>query len=174
MNKLGQRISIVGCSGSGKTTLGRDLARRLQVPAVDLDELIWLPDWQTREETEFKTLVRRELREEKWVISGNYSRLRPEVWALAQTVIWLDYSFFVVMRQLLRRTFRRSLRGDLCCNGNRETWGRVFSRDSILLWGLRSYAKCRREYPTLLTHAEYAHLQILRFHTPRQTRDWLA
>lgn len=169
-----QRVNIVGCCGAGKTTLGCDLARHLDIPAVDLDELIWLPDWKTREETEFKTLVRGVLETDTWVVSGNYSRLRMEIWARAQTVIWLDYGFFVVMRQLLRRTFLRNLRGDLCCNGNRETWGRVFSRESILLWALQTYARRRREYTALFALPEHAHLQILRFQTPSQTREWLA
>ena len=174
MNSLLQRVNIVGCCGSGKTTLGRDLARRLQIPAFDLDEWIWLPNWQIREETEFRILVRRALEDENWVISGNYSRLRPEIWARAQTVVWLDYSFSTVMRQLLRRTFLRNLRGDLCCNGNRETLRRTFSRDSILLWGFRTYFRRRREFPALFSLPEHAHLQITRFHSPRQTRDWLA
>ena len=172
--ELLQRVNIVGCSASGKTTLGRNLARKRGVPAVDMDELIWLPGWQTRDESEFKTLVRRELEAENWVISGNYSRLRAEVWTRAQTVIWLDYSLPVVMNQLIRRTFRRNFRGEICCNGNRETLRRTFSRDSILLWGLRTHAKRRRELPALLSHPDWAHLQILRFQSPRQTRDWLS
>lgn len=168
-----RRVNIVGCSGSGKTTLGRDLATRLATPAVDLDDLIWLPNWQTREETELKTLVRRALATDAWVMSGNYSRLRPEIWGRADAVIWLDYSLPVVMKQVLWRTFGRNLRGELCCNGNRETWRNTFSRESIVLYAWRTHARRCREYPALLAHPRHAHLQVLRFQSPRQTRDWL-
>lgn len=168
-----RRVVVVGCSGSGKTTLGRDLAARLQIPAVDLDDLIWLPGWQLREEEEFKSLVRRVLATESWVISGNYSRSRPEIWARADAVIWLDYSLPIVMKQVLWRTFGRNLRGHLCCNGNRETWRNTFSRQSIIGYAWRTHARRRHEYPALLAHPQYAHLQRLRFQSPRQTRDWL-
>lgn len=169
-----QRVSVVGCSGSGKTTLGRSLARRLAVPAIDLDDLYWLPDWKSREEADFRILLRRVLQGGSWVVSGNYSRVRPEIWARAQAVIWLDYSFPVVMGRLMRRTFRRSLSGEPCCNGNRETLRLAFSSDSVILWGLKTYARRRRDYPGLLAHPDCAHLQIFHFRSPHQTSDWLA
>ena len=174
MNDFLWRVNVVGCCGSGKTTLGRDLARRLHTRAVDLDELNWLPGWKEREKADFEILVHREVENENWVISGNYSRVRPEIWARAQTVIWLDYSFPVVMNRLVQRTFRRNFWGEPCCNGNRESLRRTFSRESILLWGMQTYSRRHREYPALLSSAEAAHLQILRFQSPRQTRDWLA
>ena len=39
-----QRIAIVGATGAGKTYLAQQLAYRLQLPAVDLDELHWGPE----------------------------------------------------------------------------------------------------------------------------------
>lgn len=36
----GVRVSLVGLPGSGKSTVGRQLARRLQLPFVDSDQLI--------------------------------------------------------------------------------------------------------------------------------------
>lgn len=169
-----QRVNIVGCCGAGKTTLGRDLARRLDVPAFDLDELNYLPDWQQRPQTEFQTLIHRVVKRESWLISGNYSRVRADIWARAQTIIWLDYSFFVTLTRLLKRTVARTLRGQTCCNGNRETLRRAFSRESILLWAIQTHAKRRRETSVSLLHPDAAHLQILHFRSPRQTRAWLA
>jgi len=36
---------IASASGNGKTTLGRELARRLDVPFVELDALVHGPGW---------------------------------------------------------------------------------------------------------------------------------
>lgn len=46
--------------------------------------------------------------------------------------------------RLLRRTVRRIVRHEPCCNGNQETWSRAFSRDSIIGWHLQTWAKKRR------------------------------
>ena len=78
------------------------------------------------------------------------------------------------MNRLFQRTFRRNVWGELCCNGNRETLRRTFSRESVLLWALQTHARRRREYRALFSGSEVAHLQILCFQSPRQTRDWLA
>lgn len=42
MSNLSEReaIVLIGFMGSGKTTIGRELARRLQIPFVDLDSVI--------------------------------------------------------------------------------------------------------------------------------------
>ncbi len=41
-----RKVAIVAsASGNGKTTLGRELARRLDVPFVELDALVHGPNW---------------------------------------------------------------------------------------------------------------------------------
>jgi hypothetical protein len=58
-------------------------------------------------------------------------------------------------------------------NGNRESLRMMLSRESILLWLLRTYGRHRREYADLLAKPEMAHAQILRFASPRQAQRWL-
>ena len=97
-----RRVNIVGASGAGKTTLARDLAAKMGGVATDLDELHWLPGWKGRPDEEFDALLDTILHLDRWVISGNYSRVQPRIWARAQTVIWLDYSLSVVMKQVVQ------------------------------------------------------------------------
>lgn len=172
---IGQRISVVGTTGSGKTTVARCLAQRLGLPHFELDALYWDQNWTGVPEQVFQERVRAAIQGERWVVDGNYSRVRDLVWARAETVVYLDYPFWRVFWQLLRRTLRRSRSGEELWSGNRESLRRsVFSRDSIMLWMLQTYRRRRKKYAALFQQPEYAHLQVVRLASPRQTEAWLA
>jgi adenylate kinase family enzyme len=109
------------------------------------------------------------------VVDGNYSKLRDLTWGRADTIIWLDYSLWIAMARLLRRTFARLFSRQELWNGNRERFVTTFfSKDSILLWALQTHRKNRRTYSQLTSRPEYAHLKVIRHRTPQATRAWLA
>jgi adenylate kinase family enzyme len=83
-----RRIAVVGTSGSGKTWLGREIARRLVVPFVELDSIYHQPGWQPLPAEEFRRRVADIVAGAGWVIDGNYSAVRDVVWTRADTVIW--------------------------------------------------------------------------------------
>ncbi|MCX7750264.1 MAG: AAA family ATPase [Candidatus Bipolaricaulota bacterium] len=171
----GRRISVVGTTGAGKTTLGRALAEGLGVPFIELDALAWLPGWTGRPVPELRALVEERTAAPAWVVDGNYSAVRDIVWARADTVVWLDYPFWRVFLQLLRRTLRRSLRREELWSGNRETLRQAFlSRESILLWAIRTHRRRRREYAGLLARPEHAHLTVIRLRSPQEAWRWLS
>ncbi|MCG8419424.1 MAG: adenylate kinase [Proteobacteria bacterium] len=140
------RVVIVGSSCAGKTTLARELATTLAHPHIELDALHWMPDWQERAVDEFRAVLAREIAAGAWVLDGNYlSQAQDIVWPRATHVVWLNYSFPVVMKRALVRTVRRSLVREHLWSGNRESWRRSFmSRDSILLWVVTSFRDRRR------------------------------
>jgi adenylate kinase family enzyme len=142
-----QRILIVGPSGSGKTTLARQLGQIHDFPFVDLDDLHWLPNWQTRPHTELRAAVAAVVAQEAWVISGNYNMLQDLTWPRAQLVIWLDLSLPLTLGRVIWRCLTRSILKEPCCNGNYESLRMTFlSKDSLLLWVLHSHAKIRLRY----------------------------
>lgn len=170
-----QRIVVVGTSGSGKTTLAEQLARRLNIPAVDLDTLHWQPNWQEISTDELRNRLRTVVSHDCWIISGNYSKTQDLTWANADTLVWLDYALPIVYWRLLRRTVRRIVsQEDLWGTGNRESWSKqFFSRDSLFIWVLKSRPRQRREYPRMFQQPEYRHLKVVHLHTPRQAERWL-
>jgi adenylate kinase family enzyme len=171
----GQRISVVGTSGSGKTTTASQIAQRLEIDHIELDALHWEPNWTEAALDVFRERVSQALSGETWVVDGNYGKTRDIVWSRADTVVWLDYTLPVILWQLIQRTMRRSLTREDLWSGNRETLGKaLFSRESILLWALKTYRRRKREYPTLLGQPEYAHLKLVRLRSPRETREWLS
>lgn len=170
----GQRISIVGTTGSGKTTLAKRVAQHLQVRHIELDALYWEPNWTTVSDQVFRDRVAEALSGDRWVVDGNYSKVRDIVWSRADTVVFLDYSFWVVLRRLIPRTLRRSLQQEELWNGNRETIRQsFFSQESILSWMLKTYSRNRKKYPTLFQEKNYAHLSIVHLRTPGTADEWL-
>lgn len=130
-----KKILIIGNSCAGKTTLAREIGQRLHMHWVDLDELHWLPGWKTRPEEEFVSLLHSEiLCHDEWVVSGNYHGITQHyTWKENDTVIWLDYSLPVILYRYFKRTFRRIITKEKCCNGNVETWrSSFFSKDNLL------------------------------------------
>ncbi len=170
-----KRIVVVGTSGSGKTTLAHQLGVLLNIPSVELDSLHWEPNWTPALHSVLRERVDVALSGEAWVVDGNYRTLRDLTWGRADTIVWLDYSLWVVMMRVMQRTFTRLFSREELWNGNRERlWTTFFSKDSILLWALQTHHKNRRTYTELTSQPEYAHLSVVRFRSPQATRLWLA
>jgi len=166
-----RRVNVVGSTGSGKTNYGAELAGRLGVPLVELDALSWEANWVTAPPTVFRARVAAAVAGEAWVVDGNYSATRDLVWARADTVVWLDFPFALVMWQVIVRTLRRGLRGEVLWSGNRESLRMAISRESIILYALTTYQRRRREYRRL--SREYPGMHFVRLRSPAQARRFL-
>lgn len=170
----GQRISVVGTTGSGKTTLARQVAQHFQIPHIELDALHWEPNWTAASPQVFRERVTEALSGDRWVVDGNYSAVRDIVWSQADTVVFLDYSFWLNMARLLQRTVQRSLKQEELWNGNREGIRKSFlSQESIVLWMLQTYQRNRKKYPLLFQRPEYAHLSVVHLQSPQMAEEWL-
>lgn len=166
------RIWVRGSTGSGKSTLARQLAQELGVKHVELDNLLWLPGWGERTLEDFRSLVAREVEAEDWVVDGNYTPgVTDLVLPRAQVIVWLDYSFPRTMGRLLSRTWRRLVRKELCCNGNRERFWIHFTHKGLPWWLIISFRRRRRQCDELMADPTLAHIRRIRITTPRQVEE---
>ena len=160
-----RRVSVVGVSGSGKSTLGRELARRLAVPYVELDAIFHQPGWTPLPEDEFRRRVSAIAAGDGWVIDGNYSAVQPLVWERADTVVWLDPPRRTVMRRIIWRSVRRAAGRVELWNGNRERWRNLLTWDeeeSVISWAWHHYPVYQSRYATAARDPGYAHLAFHR------------
>ncbi|MCX7363058.1 MAG: adenylate kinase [Alphaproteobacteria bacterium] len=143
-----QRVVVFGTTGSGKSRLAERLAARTGLRVVELDALFWGPEWQPAPLELFRHRVEREIKDGGWIVVGIYGQVRDLTWKAADTLIWLDLPFPLVMWRLLRRTIRRTLtKEDLWGTGNRESWVRsFFSRQSILLYAFKTHRRNRERF----------------------------
>ena len=175
-NKQLQRINVVGSSGSGKSTFSRKLSTILSVTHIEIDAIFWQPNWQEPEEDIFCSKLSAEILPlSNWVLDGNYTRTIPIKWKNVQVVIWLDYSFIRTVFQAIKRAVTRAFsQKELWVGtGNKETWRRLFSKDSIVLYTIKTHSKVRRKYELLMLDKSYSHIEFVRFRSPKESEQFL-
>jgi len=139
-----KRIWIVGPCGSGKSTLADRLGSRLGLRVTHIDEIHWKPGWIESDPDDEAARLAEIVAEDAWIIDGNYSRLRTLHHDRIQLAIWLDFPLSITFPRLLKRTFMRAITREVVCNGNCENpLVTMFSKDSILWWGLSTHNRRR-------------------------------
>ncbi|MFU8850564.1 AAA family ATPase [Micromonospora sp. SL1-18] len=68
-----RRILIVGSSGAGKSILAREVARRLDLPLIHLDQHYWRSGWVAATDADFRAEVAQLAGRPPWVMDGNYA-----------------------------------------------------------------------------------------------------
>lgn len=170
-----RRVVVFGTTGSGKSTVAARLAERTGLRVVELDALFWGRDWQPAPVELFRHRVERETVGEGWIVVGNYGQVRDLVWQVADTLIWLDLPLPLVMWRLLRRTIGRiATQEELWGTGNRESLrSAFFSRDSILLWALKTHHRNRKRF-ALECEFLAREKQVVRLRSAREVERFVA
>ena len=175
-NKQFQRINVVGASGSGKSTFSRKLSAILSIPHVEMDTIFWQPNWQESDDNTFFSKLSAEISPlSNWVLDGNYTRSIPIKWEKVDLVIWLDYSFIRTVFQAIRRAISRawSQKELWAGTGNKETFRKLFSKDSIVLYTIKSHKRIRKKYELILLDESYSHIEFIRLRSRKESEEFL-
>lgn len=159
------RVLIIGPCGSGKSTLARELAPRIGLPLVHMDQLGWQAGWAETEKSELHARLADAVAQEQWLIEGNYgSTLAPRL-ERADTVIYLDFPIRLCLWRLARRIaiHRGQSRPDMP-EGCPERF------DAAFFWYVMNWNTGPR--PRTEEHiAPYAD-KVIRLRTPQALADW--
>jgi adenylate kinase family enzyme len=171
----GSRIAVVGTSGSGKTYVAAALARILNVPYISNDAIIWRPNWQETPRDEVYAEVDAATAASAWTYDGNLGPSPNDQLVLSRcdTLVWLDLPRWQVWSSITRRTWGRAWTRKPLWHGNTESWRQVFSRDSMIWWSVRTYARHRRKYAAMFADAALADRTRIRFQSRGEVNRWL-
>lgn len=103
------RVVVYGSTSAGKTTVTKELGRILDSYVVILDDVFWGPNWEMPTEESFQKRVKEIISsKEKWVVDGNYSKVRPLILPNATFAVFLDLPLYLILWRVFSRTISRN------------------------------------------------------------------
>lgn len=110
-----KKIILIGSGGSGKSTLAKQLGNKLNIKVHHLDALFWKPNWEGVPRDEQITVQNNLIKDEKWIIDGNYGGTMDIRLNAADTIIFLDIHRTICIYRAFKRLvqYRNKTRSDM-------------------------------------------------------------
>ncbi|MFD5065033.1 adenylate kinase [Streptomyces sp. NPDC058394] len=158
------RVAVFGLPGTGKTTLAQYLATRTNSAVTSLDDVLFTLGGPLPLE-EFRTAAARVTDGPQWIVEGNYSKLAAVVWHRADILVWRHH---LADRTALAPPAHRP--------------GAEPHPAHLPLYLHRPPLRTAQRVPQVPGQPVPVHgaaekaaalgVEVLRFHRPRQARDW--
>jgi len=97
------RILVIGCPGAGKTYFAKALSKLIDIPVVHMDNLYWNKDRTSVSKDELENKLLPYLKEEKWIIDGNYHETLKQRLEYATDVFFLNMPRETCIEGILER-----------------------------------------------------------------------
>jgi adenylate kinase family enzyme len=101
-----KRILVIGNGGSGKSTFSKKLNKHLNLELIHLDNLFWKPNWKQTPKQEWKEIVKEIIREDKWIMDGNFNSTLDIRIERADTIIFFDMPRHICLWNASKRIIR--------------------------------------------------------------------
>ena len=162
------KIAIIGFSGSGKSTLAKTLSNHYNIPVMHMDSVHHLPGWKERSNDESNKIVKEFIdKNDSWVIDGNYAKIAPERFDIADLVIFLNYNRFVCLKGVIKRykENKRKTRSDMCVGCDEKL-------DLSFLWWVFSKGRNKKRKQRLMNYALNAKTYLI-FRKRKQLKKYI-
>ena len=98
-----KKVMVIGCPGSGKSRFSRELHQKTDLPLYHLDMMYWNADKTTVEKKIFLERLTDVLKQDAWILDGNYGSTMEMRMEACDTVIFLDYPTGVCLEGIKER-----------------------------------------------------------------------
>lgn len=98
-------------------------------------------------------------------------------WRDVDVVVWVDYGFARTLWQAVNRAVKRAWHKQELWpgTGNKESFRRAFfSRESILIWTMKTWRNNRTRYEADLQNPQYGHIRFVRITRREQGKTLIA
>lgn len=155
-----RRICIIGPSASGKSTLADRLGKRLNYPVLHMDKIAHIPNTAWKRCPIEETIQKHDdfIKQDNWIIEGNYGEMMPQRFERADMVIFHKFNRF----GCLWRYIWRALRDDIHRVGRLEG-GIERVKWLMVNYILFKFSKKDKQCEKLLLL--YPHLTVVRVHS---------
>ena len=168
------RINVVGTSGSGKSTFSRRIAKKLNVPYIEMDSLFWQANWIESTDEEFFPKVKKAIAGENWILDGNYSRTNYIKWERVNMVVFLDLAFHIVLYRIISRSLIRGYKRQELWSGNKESiWRTLFTHESMIWYVIKTFYRNRKRYTSLFNNTDSSQIQFIRLRSKKDVEDFI-
>ena len=157
-----KRILVLGCPGSGKSYFARKLHQLTKLPLYHLDNIFWKENKTHISKEEFDEKLDVILRQEHWIIDGDYHRTYEVRIRSCDTIFFLNYDEEVCIKGIEERVGKK--REDI-------PWIEE-KTDPELIEVIRNYKQVR--VPILQDlFQKYPDKRIIVFHTRNEADEYL-
>ena len=116
-----RKVLVIGSGGAGKSVFASRLGALLRIPVLHLDRFYWRSGWSETPKDQWLKTIDGLLRQDAWIMDGNYSGTLAMRVAASDTVIFLDLPRVLCVWRVLKRAliYRNDVRPDMA-EGCRE------------------------------------------------------
>jgi adenylate kinase family enzyme len=105
-----KRIVIVGVSASGKSTFARELGKKINLPVIFMDEIMWNPGWNYIGDEATIARLEEESQKDTWIIEGYITKnARTFVFERADAIIYLNYPPWIASCRYIKRWWKHRI-----------------------------------------------------------------
>jgi adenylate kinase family enzyme len=164
-----RKVLVIGSGGAGKTALATKLGELLGLPVIHLDSLFWKPGWVETPKPEWKSLIENLVKQDSWIMDGNYGGTIEERLKACDTVVFLAFPRILCLYRVIKRAlvYRGKARPDLSPGCPEQLPDREF-----LSW-IWTYPKKRMPKILEMLQAYEREKQIFILRSPSEVRRFL-
>jgi adenylate kinase family enzyme len=172
-----KKILVIGSPGSGKSTFSLKLGDILNIPVYHLDKIYWSEKWVRKSETMYLADLNNVMKEDDFIIDGDYFNSLNKRLVKANLIIWLKINRARCILNILHRIFhcrKEKDRQDITLNC-KEKINLTFLKE-VWNYQKKSYIRLRmiksKKYVHLITLNNYHEITLfLKFATFWYSKD---